>query len=153
MSWIEPIYDRTQYDIEYAKSRIKYFKQNGGITDGVELKGCLNCTDLNRIENNIEYLSELLNELYYCNTIDKRDAQWSMDDIPTKTNIERILNNLNELLIKYYTLDEALVIPETLTHFEAVNIVEKCIYLIKVMIDDMVTSFRECGTFNCGEEW
>ena len=62
--WTEPIYDRTQEDVDYAKNRIAYFKANGGITDGINLKGCLNYTDVNRIEDNTDYLADLLISLY-----------------------------------------------------------------------------------------
>ena len=151
MNWIEPIYDRTQYDVEYAKSRIKYFKQNGGITDGVELKGCLNYTDLNRIENNIVYLSETLNELYYRNTIDEPNTQWNMNNTPTKAQVDRIIGNIIKILSKYYTPDGTPDLPETLTHYEEVNNIEECLYLLKVMIDNMKSMFRECGAFSCGE--
>ena len=49
--WSEPITDRSQSDISYAKEN-----QNGS-TDN---KGALNYNDLNRIENNFKYLIEKL---------------------------------------------------------------------------------------------
>ena len=54
-SWIEPIYDRTYADVDYAKARIKYYKANGGITDGEILKGVFSANDMNRIENNARF--------------------------------------------------------------------------------------------------
>ena len=144
-NWTEPIYDRTQYDVEYAKSRIKYFKENGGVTDGKDLKGCLNSDDLNRIENNTEYLSELLITLYYYNHINNYDKSWSIGSVPHTDHVSRIINNVSILQKAYYTPSGSPNLPNTLTHFEDVNSIEKCLHLLKVMIDEMVSSFRECN--------
>ena len=150
--WTEPIYDRTQEDVDFAKNRIAYFKANGGITDGINLKGCLNYTDVNRIEDNTDYLADLLISLYYFNKISRNGSSWNMSSILDTTNISRIINNVSILQSAYYTSFGSPDLPTTLTHYEDVNSVEKCLYLLKEMIDDMVSSFRECGTFYCGEE-
>ena len=151
-NWGKPIYDRTQADVDYAKSQIKYFKENGGVTDGKDLKGCLNVDDLNRIENNTDYLSECLITLYYYNRIDNYDESWSIGDVPHTEQVSRIINNVSILQEAYYKPSGSPTLPTTLTHYEDVNSIEKCLYLLKVMIDDMVSSFRECGTFACGED-
>ena len=150
--WTEPIYDRTQEDVDYAKKRIAYFKANGGVSDGVNLKGCLNYTDVNRIEDNTDYLADLLISLYYFNTISRNSSSWVIKSILDTTNVSRIINNVAILQSAYYTPIGSPDLPTTLTHYEQVNSVEKCLYLLKEMIDDMVSSFRECGTFYCGEE-
>lgn len=151
-NWTEPIYDRTQYDVEYAKSRIKYFKENGGVTDSEDLKGCLNVVDLNRIENNTGYLSDLLISLYYFNSINKRTSNWNMSNMPTLEHINRIIDNVSKLQTAYFKSSNSPNLPNTLTHYEDVNSIEKCLHLLKVMIDDMTSSFRECNTFECGED-
>lgn len=150
--WIEPIYDRTQEDVDYAKKRIAYFKANGGITDGVNLKGCLNNADVNRIEDNTEYLADLLISLYYFNTINRYSETWTMKSNFHTTHVSRVINNVEILQSAYYTPTESPDLPTKLKHYEEVNSVEKCLYLLKSMIDNMISSFRECGTFNCGEE-
>lgn len=151
-NWIEPIYDRTQSDVEYAKSRIKYFKENGGITDGVNLKGCLNTDDLNRIEYDTQYISDMLNALYYFNNITTHSDIWYMGSVPYVNHLNRIIDNVSKLQTSYFKPSGAPNLPNTLTHYEQVNSIEKCLYLLKVMIDDMVSSFKECGTFSCGED-
>lgn len=150
--WTKPIYDRTQEDVDYAKSQIAYIKANGGITGLVNYKGCLNFTDVNRIEDNTEYLADLLISLYYFNTISRNSANWSTSSILDTANVSRIINNIEILQSAYYKPTGSPDLPTTLTHYEQVNSVEKCLYLLKEMIDDMVSRFRECGTFNCGEE-
>lgn len=151
-NWSKPIYDRTQADVDYAKSQIKYFKQNGGITDGKDLKGCLNVDDLNRIEFNTEYISDLLITLCYFNNINKHSDRWYVSSVPYVNHINRIIDNVLRLQTAYFKPSGSPTLPTTLTHYEDVNSIEKCLYLLKVMIDDMVSSFRECGTFNCGED-
>jgi hypothetical protein len=150
--WIKPIYDRKQSDVDYAKTRIKYFKENGGVTDGIDLKGCFNFTDMNRIENNNQYLQDRLNELYYfCNIKNVHGRR--MTSVPNMgDHISRVINNLVELQSAYYEPMLAPILPETLTHFNNVNNVEKCQLVIKEMIDDMANSFKQCGTFDCKEE-
>ena len=151
-TWKNPVYDRTQSDVDYAKSMISYFKKNGGITDGKNMKGCLNSEDLNRIEFNTEYLSDSLRALYYFNNIDKHTDVWYVSSIPYVEHIDRILGNVLRLQTAYFKPSGSPNLPSTLTHYEEVNRVEKCIYLLKAMIDNMVASFKECGTFNCGED-
>lgn len=151
-NWSKPIYDRTQADVDYAKSQIKYFKQNGGVTDGKNMKGCLNTDDLNRIEFNTEYLSDLLISLYYFNTIKKHADRWYTVSVPYVNHINRIIDNVLKLQSAYFTPSSSPDLPTNLTHYEDVNSIEKCLYLLKVMIDEMTSSFKECNTFECGED-
>ena len=151
-TWINPIYDRTQADVDYAKAQIEYFKQYGGITDGVAMKGCLNDVDLNRIENNCDYIGDLLASLCYYNHIDRYDGSWSLTSVPDTSHINRIIGNVKKMQDNYFKPSASPTLPTTLTHYEDVNSLEKCLYLLKVMIDNMTSSFKQCGTFTCGEE-
>ena len=152
-NWTNPIYDRTKEDVDYAKSQIANKKANNGIMSGsVYYKGCLNFPDVNRIENNTKYLADLLISLYYFNSISRNSTSWIRNSKLDTANVSRIINNVDILQSAYYTPTGSPDLPTTLTHYEQVNSVEKCLYLLKEMIDDMVSSFRECGTFYCGEE-
>lgn len=142
--WKEPIYDRTQADIDYAKAQLAANINN------VDYKGCFNVKDVSRIEDNSKYLSDTLNKLYYFNLVDTRT--YNQSTVLAVSNIERIINNVRVLWSKYYTPNGALSLPTTLLTYEQVNALEKNQYLIKEMLDDMISSFRECGTFTCGEE-
>lgn len=144
-NWIPPIYDRTQANVDYAKSQLNS-KNNE-----YELKGCINTTDILRIENNARYLSDELNGLYYFNNIITVHS-WSMSGIPYARHINRIINNVGILRDKYYTPVGAVSLPPTMLHYEHINAIEQNQYLLKKHIEDMVGHFRECGTFNCGEE-
>ena len=142
--WQEPVFDRTITDVEFAKQQLSI-----GINN-VEYKGCFNTTDINRIEQNTQYLSDLLNALYYFN--DVTVESWVEGDAPQESHVDRIITNIKILWEKYHKPATAVTLPTTLLDFEQVNAIEKNLHLIKEMVDDMTSSFRECGTFNCGEE-
>lgn len=143
--WISPIYDRTQSDIDYALSQIK--KGNNSL----ELKGCFNVTDINRIENNCRYIADRLNVLKYTNTITTKT--WDMYGVPNITEVARLINNVVLLIDAYYQSPDAPLLPSTLLTYEQVNSLEKNLYMIKHLIDEEENEFRFCGTFNCGEDW
>lgn len=143
-TWVQPVYDRTQADVDYARQRLL-----NKIND-VYYKGCFNSRDISRIENNTKYLSDLLIQLYYFNDISIKT--WYEYIFPNIPDINRIIDNINILWEKYGRPPDSIPLPNTLLNFEQVNNIEKNLHLIKEMLDDTINSFRECGTFNCGEE-
>ena len=142
--WQNPIFDRTQGDVDYAKAQLK---QN---INNVNLKGCLNASDLNRIESNVRYLADTLTSLLYFVSVTTNVA-WDVTSLPTVSQINRIISNVNTLWTKYYKPTDSVDLPDTLLSFEDVNDVEKNLHLLRVMLDNMVASFRQCGTFTSGE--
>lgn len=73
MAWIEPIFDRTQSDVDLGLR-----------------KGKLGYSDLNRIEGNMEYILDMLGMVYVPNN-------WSHRPIPLKEDFERILEGLQKI--------------------------------------------------------
>lgn len=73
MEWIDPIFDRTQEDI-----------------DNKTPKAFLNASDLNRIENDIAF-----NSVYYHTTVVPK--VWQYGERVTVEEMERILGYLNDL--------------------------------------------------------
>lgn len=146
-TWIEPIFDRTIEDVEYAIAKIEEWKQKG-TTDVVDLKGCLNVSDFNRIDGNIQYLKERLMSYYYFpSTI---HVVWDGDDLPDDMDIAILLGSLWNIRDAYFKPDNAPDVPETMLTYTQINDIEQNLYLLKEMLDNMVASFRQCGTFNCG---
>ena len=150
MAWIEPIFDRTQADVDYAIAKIAEWKKTGASAQG-ELKGCFNVSDINRIEGNLKYLSDELKALYYFHTLTTYKT-WTDTGIPTTADVTRLLNKMSRIIIGYFPIIAATPLPSTLLKYTEVNALEENIYLIKEQLDDMVERFRECGTFECGEE-
>lgn len=148
--WITPIFDRTQADVDFALSKIREWRENGS-TDLYELKGCLNVTDINRIENDIQHLSDSLSSLYYFpHAISK---EWNTSGLLDMSDIDRIIGNVRNIISAYIQTSTAPDVPDTMLTFEQINSIEENLFLVKELIDAMVATYRNCGTFECGEEW
>lgn len=125
--WIAPITDRTYSDIKNANKNSNRKKQNHEI-DFEFTKAYLNYTDLNRIENNTQYLSSELS----VNVTAK--INWSADKIPFISDRTRILQNMNDILTKFkekYPEIEISEVPgklSTYSDFNQLEIVQLKIY-------------------------
>ena len=141
--WVTPVYDRTQADVDYARQQLAQ-KINT-----MDYKGCFNTTDINRIEDNARYLADLLISLYYFNNVST--SNWDRESIPYQEHIDRIINNISEMWERWGRPNDAEDLPVSLLNHEQVNNIEKNLFLLKELLDDMVSFFKECGTINCGE--
>lgn len=144
VNWIEPVIDRDLYDIEYARNIINNW--TSGEIEG--LKGCLNYSDLNRIENNIEFLSDRLNEYYYINNISERKI-WVEAELFDIDNINRILNDILELLTSF---NYEIQIPDSMLHYEEINTIEEILYIINEYLNEMENCFQKSGVFVSGSK-
>lgn len=132
MSWITPIIDRTQADVnlvlEYDNIGYNNLTPEQKAVWNAGMKGALNASDLNRIENNIQYLASVL-ELYNLNI----KTNWQMSDVPRNNDFNRILSNLNALKDKFH-LKYDISLPETpnlpLNSYEKINDIENILYII-----------------------
>lgn len=113
-----------------------------------DLKGCLNVFDINRIEENIAYLTERLSELGYPQSTHTR--RWIDSGMPTENDIQRILQNVRSLISDFYQHRDMSTTPQTMLSYEDINAVEKNLHLLKVLLDCMVNSFRKSNTFKSG---
>ena len=147
--WIEPVFDRTFADVSYAIAQINEWKATG--TGGITmLKGCLNVVDIERIENNITFLSNELSALcYFPRTTSK---SWTLERLPNERDVSRIIGNIEKIITEYFQIPDAPALPNTMLTYEHINSLEENLYHIKNILDDMITLFRECGTFDCKEE-
>ena len=152
--WRTPVFDRTREDVEYAIKTIAEWVSNdmsGNRLAIQDLKGCLNVSDINRIEGNIAYLSSELNRLLYSNNTSTRE--WTNGGLPNEQDIERILSNISDLTMAFYTPINAPSVPSSLSSYDEVNAVEKNISLIKELLDCMVGSFKKSGTHQSGKSF
>lgn len=195
--WREPIFDRTQEDVDFAINKIaewivhnisaaeydekvriendELILQEGYVEavddnklvlngDGrayiendvlvvrigvvYDLKGCLNTLDINRIEENIAFLSERLMELSYPSQVSTK--RWSKDNLPADMDIQRIINNVRSLINAFYQPSDAPALPSSMMTYNDINALERNIDLIKYLLDCMVGSFRKVGTHKSG---
>lgn len=146
MAWITPVFDRTQADVEFAIQKIQEWKLTGSL-EITDLKGCFNVSDINRIEGDIQYLSDNLSELYYFSSVVTKT--WDKASLPTMDDINRLIQNTQTLILSI--CDDAPELPTTLLTITDVNTLEGNLNKIKMILDDMTASFLECDTFECGE--
>ena len=151
MSWIDPVYDRTQADVDFAiKTIAEWIAANtaGNPLVVYDLKGCLNVSDLNRIEGNIAFLTERFNDLMYPPDTSIKD--WEAHGLPSGDDIRRILANVRSLIEVFYQQPKAPDVPEDMRNYSEINAIEENLLLIKELLDGMVASFRKSGTFQSG---
>lgn len=118
------------------------------VGDVYELKGCLNLLDLNRIEGNIAYLAELMESYSYSPNI--HGKQWSRVDMPNQDDMSRIVENIRALISAFYSPDNPPQLPTTMLSYSDINAIEENLYLIKEILDCMVSSFKKVGTIKSG---
>ena len=150
------IFDRTQNDVDTAillrDTKVKKFETLTESEIATLEKGTLTINTLNRIENKQEELKNLFNDMGYWNTpISTR--QWAYADIFEGTQFDRILNNLEILIKSFFIYKDTPNVPDNnYRKYQTINDVEKIIYDLDVMINNVKSHYRECGTFYCGEE-
>lgn len=149
------ITDRTSSDLMYAKSfQGKKWddlstEQKAEYLSG--LKGTYSYIDFNRVENAVEYISELLISYAYYNTVKVR-TNWTAKDIQRVSEIQRYLNNIAELKNKYYSnVEGELPTTDTWLTTEGANYIEKVLAEIDEIVFKMTKQFRYSNTFYSGE--
>ena len=147
------ITDRTASDVSFAKT-LRAKLQSGQTLSDAEFsileRGALTIKTLNRIENKQAELKELLaNEGYYNTPI--QNKTWEYTEYFNKNEFQRILNNLNMLRNAFFVYAVTPSTPPISFHHENINALEKVLFDIETMLNDMIDRFRECGTFECGE--
>jgi len=148
MEWITPVFDRTLEDVEAALAQIAIWKQSESFLMN-ELKGCRNISDINRIENNIQFLENELSSYYYFpGTFSKI---WSIEGLPNLADINRVLNNVQNIIDAFYQFADASLVPGAMIRYNEINAVEENLYLIKILLDVMISLFRKSGTFQCNK--
>ncbi len=112
------IYDRLLSDVEEALNN----------SDSSEnLKGSYNYTDLNRIETWCNYLKEVLQD-YGLNKNLEIKTNWHMRDYPTRTQVDRIRNNIQTLREFCKGLTTKTIIYNNTLNYEQANTLEKILF-------------------------
>ena len=113
-----------------------------------DLKGCLNLSDITRIEDNIAYLSNILTSYRFPIAISSKE--WSNAGLPTANDMKRIGDNIRSLFNGFYTPSEASSIPEVMLSYQDINALEYNLHLLKQLVDAMLSAFIKSGTYKCG---
>lgn len=148
------IYDRTRADVDAALSIRSDCVQKGTELTAKQIeqleRGTITINTLNRIENKQKSLKSLFNDMGYWNT-PTTNKEWQYTDIFDEVNFQRIIDNLNILRNAFFVFKNTPKIPPVSYHYEDINSLEKILFDLDVMINDVKSRYRRCGTFRCGE--
>lgn len=149
------IFDRTQNDVDTAivlrNTKVKKFETLTESDIATLEKGTLTINTINRIENKQEELKNLFNDMGYWNT-PTTNKMWSENDIFYIDDFQRIVDNTNVLRQAFFVYKATPNTPPISYYWEDINALEKILHDLDVMINDVKSHYRECGTFECGEE-
>lgn len=157
------IFDRTQNDVDTAirlrNEKVKFDPITMQPINPEELtegeiatleKGTITYNTLNRIENKQDELKNLFNDMGYWNT-PITNKVWIENDIFNVDEFQRILDNTNVLRRAFFVYKDTPNTPPIFYHWQDINALEKILYDLDVMINDVKSNYRECGTFESGE--
>jgi hypothetical protein len=149
------IFDRTQNDVDTAivliNEKVKTFQELTEEEIATLEKGTLTINTLNRIESKQQLLKGLFEEVGYW-SVPILTKQWLYTDIFKGEEFDRILHNLEVLKKSFFVYKNTPNIPDNnYRKYQTINDVEKILYDLDVMINDVKSHYKECGTFECGE--
>ena len=148
------IFNRTQQDVEKAlqirDEKVKKFVPLDESEIATLEKGTITYNTLNRIENKQEELKNLFNDMGYWNT-SITNKVWGENDIFNVNEFQRILDNTNVLRNAFFVYKDTPNTPPASYHYTDINALEKILHDLDVMINDVKSHYRECGTFESGE--
>jgi hypothetical protein len=157
------IFDRTQNDVDTAirlrNEKVKFDPITMQPINPEELteseiasleKGTITYNTLNRIENKQDELKNLFNDMGYWNT-PITNKVWGENDIFNVDEFQRIIDNTNILRQAFFVYKSTPNTPPVSYHYNDINALEKILYNLDVMINDVKSRYRRCGTFSCGE--
>ena len=148
------IFDRTQNDVDTAillrREKVQAFQELTEHEIATLEKGTLTINTLNRIESKQDELKNLFNDMGYWNT-SITNKVWGENDIFNVDEFQRILDNTNVLRNAFFIYKDTPNTPPISYHWQDINALEKILYDLDVMINDVKSHYRECGTFESGE--
>lgn len=149
------IFDRTQNDVDTAISirdgKVKTFQALTESDIKSLERGMMTINTLNRIEAKQEELKNLLNGMGYWNT-PTTNKVWTENDIFDADEFQRIIDNTNVLRDAFFGYADTPSTPSISYHYKHINALEKILYDLEKMVEDVQDLYRQCGTFQCGEE-
>ena len=143
MSWVSPVYNRTQSDVDYADTH------RGNLTENI---GARSHWTLQRIADNLRYASENLANVGVTVPSLLSRKTWLMTDIPRESDINKIktdLQNLRSLGFTKQSTPQVPILPWT--HYMKLNDVERILFDIVVVSSGIGATNRFSGTFHSGQ--
>ena len=156
MSSPEFVFDRTQSDVDRAVflndlkwSNMSLLEQTEYLTG---LKGSYTYKDLNRVENAVQEIANMLIGLGYSVSVSTRS--WAIPDIPSEIDMTRYLNNIQTLRNTIQVAPNTPGVPASMSYlnYETANDIERILFNITVTIAGITAPTRFSGTFYSAQE-
>lgn len=146
--FVEPVTDRSFEDVlrvlELSPKKYDDFTDEEKTEWNSGLKGALNYTDLNRIEQNLYLLSLVLE-------VNVEIKSWIPGDIPTNSDYVRILNNVEIIRSAYTTYNDTPSTPSVpLVTYSKYNDIEKILLDVYTIL--LAHFHYYCGELYSGDE-
>ena len=116
-------------------------------------KGAYNYTDLNRVENAVAYLAELLNANGYPVVLQVVKTNWTATDVPTVTEMTRYLENVRLIRAAFHTLSTTPQAPTSMSGltYDKANAIEQILADVDLLLNNMISSYTYSGDVFGGE--
>lgn len=139
-TWKQPIIDRTQADVQYAQAH----------RDSLEpLKGARNISDLQRVRDNLQHLSDVLNGYGYVVSL----LAMPISEVPTYSEIQTISNNIQRMRNVLSVFTSTPSTPKLpINVYWKMNDLEKILHDIDILIKNMIAEFTYSGETYSGED-
>lgn len=148
------IIDRTQNDVARAQELIYTGYKNLTPEQKKEwdsgLKGCYSVFDLNRVENEVKRISDILNEAGYENKVEV-NAGWQTNDILTEADVERYLNNIEILRAAFFVYSTTPETPVNYKPYNYANDIEKILFDISNLFTSNQNEVNYMGEIYAGD--
>lgn len=150
MKYSEFKYGQAKYGTE---SHIWIYDRNSLDIQNRTKKAFFNYSDMNRLETNAKYLSDLLSEIGYSLTYTVTKT-WTLQDIPKFSELEKIRKYVEDVIGIIPLNDNTIVFPNTLNKMDYVvlNNLEKAMYVLTANIKSIKTAYKYSGEIYSGEE-
>ena len=142
---IDPIFDRTALDVEFARAHRN---------DPEHYKGALNYVDWQRITHNINYVFDTLTEYGYSPLPLTSETSWALGEIPPREEIAKIRTDVSNLREFWYVFMSTPLTPELpLTHFEKINDIERILFDLSQILDWLINTLLYSNAFYSDESF
>lgn len=131
--WLSPITDRTLEDVRYAESKVVEWiaaYSRGETPTVTDLKGCVNASDLNRVEGNLDYLNQRI--VFKGGFPDDMVVKtWERGEVVLTSDVVRLLRNAR-WVARMYGVSGVVHIPSVIIEgYEDMNYLEIMTQLAK----------------------
>ena len=116
-------------------------------------KGAYNYIDMNRVENAVQTLADLLNANGYPVEILSVKTNWAESSVPTATDLTRYLENVRRIRDAFYTLHTTPQVPSSMKGltYDKANAIEQVLTDVDVLLNNMIASYTYSGDIFGGE--